>query len=122
MHDFNTARRKMALLREDGHNSQQHLSRHVTSDSGKSNVLSQCYKLFFRHDAVSSQPVVATRTIDDVRFTQKSSMTRAQAQEIAAALMDIKGWLRELGDALIVLSVLLVTGLALLNVLRAGAA
>lgn len=49
-------------------------------------------------------------------------MTRAQAQEIAAALMDIKGWLRELGDALIVLSVLLVNGLALLNVLRAGAA
>lgn len=49
-------------------------------------------------------------------------MTRAQAQEIAAALMDIKGWLRELGDALIVLSVLLVTGLALLNALRAGAA
>lgn len=49
-------------------------------------------------------------------------MTRAQAQEIAAALMDIKGWLRELGDALIVLSVLLVTGLALLNVLRAGVA
>lgn len=49
-------------------------------------------------------------------------MTRAQAHEIAAALMDIKGWLRELGDALIVLSVLLVTGLALLNVLRAGVA
>ena len=49
-------------------------------------------------------------------------MTRAQAQEIAAALMDIKGWLRELGDALIVLSVLLVTGLALFNALRAGAA
>ncbi len=45
-------------------------------------------------------------------------MTRAQAQEIAAALMDIKGWLRELGDALIVLSVLLVTGLALIAALR----
>lgn len=45
-------------------------------------------------------------------------MTRAQAREIAAALMDIKGWLRELGDGLIVLSVLLVTGLALIAALR----
>lgn len=45
-------------------------------------------------------------------------MTRAQAQEIAAALRDVKGWLRVLGDALIVLSVLLVTGLALFNALR----
>lgn len=49
-------------------------------------------------------------------------MTRAQAQEIAAALRDVKGWLRDWCDALIVLSVLLVTGLALFNALRAGAA
>lgn len=47
-------------------------------------------------------------------------MTRAQAQEIAAALRDVKGWLRDWCDALIVLSVLLVTGLALFNALRAG--
>lgn len=45
-------------------------------------------------------------------------MTRAQAHEIAAALSDVKGWLRDWCDALIVLSVLLVTGLALFNALR----
>ncbi len=47
-------------------------------------------------------------------------MTRAQAQEIAAALSDIKGWLRDWCDALIVLSILLVNGLVLFNVARAG--
>lgn len=47
-------------------------------------------------------------------------MTRAQAQEITAALMDVKGWLRELSYAVAVLAILFVTGLALFNALRAG--
>jgi hypothetical protein len=46
-------------------------------------------------------------------------MTRAQAQEIAAALMDIKGWLRELGDALLMTAILLVSIVALAAALRA---
>lgn len=45
-------------------------------------------------------------------------MTRAQALKIAAALMDIKGWLRELGDAFIVGLFLLVNALTLFNALR----
>jgi hypothetical protein len=47
-------------------------------------------------------------------------MTRAQAQEIAAALIDLKGWLRDVADAAIMLSILLISGLALVNALRAG--
>lgn len=45
-------------------------------------------------------------------------MTRAQAQEIAAALMDIKGWLRELFDALLATSLLLISVVALAAALR----
>jgi len=45
-------------------------------------------------------------------------MTYAQLLEIRAALMDVKGWLREMLDALIVLPLLLVTGLALIAALR----
>ncbi|WP_288016472.1 hypothetical protein [Microcystis phage Mae-JY04] len=45
-------------------------------------------------------------------------MTIAQLLEIRAALKDVKGWLREMLDALIVLLVLLVTGLALVAALR----
>lgn len=45
-------------------------------------------------------------------------MTRAQAQEIAAALMDIRGWLRDWLDAFIFGLFLLVSGLALFNAVR----
>lgn len=45
-------------------------------------------------------------------------MTRAQAQEIAAALIDLKGWLRDVADAAIMLSIMLISGLTLLNVAR----
>jgi hypothetical protein len=45
-------------------------------------------------------------------------MTYAQFLEIRAALTDIKGWLREMLDALLVLLFLLITGLALIAALR----
>ncbi len=47
-------------------------------------------------------------------------MTRAQYFEITAALMDIKGWLRDTLDAGLFLLLLMVSGMALFNVLRAG--
>lgn len=46
-------------------------------------------------------------------------MTRAQAQEIVAALMDIRGWLRELFDAALATAILLVSIVALAAALRA---
>lgn len=45
-------------------------------------------------------------------------MSYAQLREIRAALMDIKGWLREALDASVFLLMLLVCGIALFNLLR----
>ncbi|MFN3473531.1 MAG: hypothetical protein ACK4ZW_05745 [Blastomonas sp.] len=45
-------------------------------------------------------------------------MTHAQLREIRAALMDIKGWLRETLDASVFLLMLLVCGIVLFNLLR----
>lgn len=45
-------------------------------------------------------------------------MTRAQLLEITAALLDVKGWLRDVGDALVVFVFLAVNALALFNALR----